>query len=162
VQLQEIPAALTMLASASKEAETSEHETETTEVESGFDISEQRDAPGSPTVLRCPECNGALWELEDGELQSYACRVGHVFSTDSLLGRQEDAVERAIWSAVRLLEEQATLNNRLADRLELRGDARSPARFRDRARVAEEQAALIRHTVLDPRRADEHMEREAG
>jgi two-component system chemotaxis response regulator CheB len=105
IPLQEIPAALTMLTGASEEAETSEHETEATEVESGFDISEQRDAPGSPTVLRCPECNGALWELEDGDLQSYACHVGHVFSADSLLGEQEDAVERAIWSAVRLIPE---------------------------------------------------------
>ena len=160
--LHEIAGALTMLTSGNEEAETSEQETEATEVESGFDISQQHDAPGSPTVLRCPECNGALWELEDGELQSYACHVGHVFSADSLLGEQEDAVERAVWSAVRLLEEQTTLNNRLADRLEQRGDVRSPARFRSRAAVAEEQAALIRHTLLDRRESDESLEREAG
>jgi len=159
--LHEIAPELTMLTSASEEAETGDNETEATSVESGFDVSEQHEAPGSPTVLRCPECNGAPWELEDGDLQSYAFHVGHVVSADSLLGEQEDAVERAVWSAVRLLEEQANLNNRLADRPEQRGDARSPARFRGKARVAEQQAALIRGALLDRAEPDEAREREA-
>ena len=32
---------------------------------------------GTPTAFSCPECSGTLWELEDGQLLRYRCRVGH-------------------------------------------------------------------------------------
>jgi two-component system, chemotaxis family, protein-glutamate methylesterase/glutaminase len=150
IPLREIAERLTMVVERPQEAAVPEDDRiDQTELESGFDISEVREAPGEPTAFRCPECGGALWELDDGDASSYACHVGHTFSVDSMLEEQGNAVERALWSAVRMLEERASLVEGLAQRMEQRGHSRSPARWEAKGRVAREQAALIRRALLE-------------
>jgi two-component system chemotaxis response regulator CheB len=73
---------------------------------------------GNPSGFACPECGGALWELTEGELLRFRCRVGHAFSSDTLLAEQSDSVEEALWMALRALEENAALPRRLAGRAE--------------------------------------------
>lgn len=34
------------------------------------------DKPGKPSVFGCPECGGVLWEMDEGPLPRYRCRVG--------------------------------------------------------------------------------------
>src|SRR5262249_56001745 len=120
-----------------------------TELEAGYDITELHEAPGGPSVLRCPDCGGALWEHVDGGVTGFSCHVGHTYSADSLLEEQGDAVERAIWTAVRMLEERAALVDRLADRMQRSGNTRSRRRFEEQARTAEQQARLIRRTLFE-------------
>jgi two-component system, chemotaxis family, protein-glutamate methylesterase/glutaminase len=142
---------LTMLVGTPEEADMPDDENvHETDLEAGFDIDDVREAPGDPSPFVCPECGGSLWEHEDGDAASYVCHVGHAFSAESLLDGQVDGVERALWSAVRQLEEHAALVNRLAERMRARGQERSSERFRERARVADEQADLIRRTLLEP------------
>jgi two-component system, chemotaxis family, protein-glutamate methylesterase/glutaminase len=54
---------------------------------------------GNPSPFTCPECNGSLWEVHEGEVVRYRCRVGHSYSEDAMIGEQgsaaEDALERA-------------------------------------------------------------------
>jgi two-component system, chemotaxis family, protein-glutamate methylesterase/glutaminase len=69
---------------------------------------------GSPTAFACPSCNGALWEFHDGDLSRYRCHTGHAFSPESLLAEQSYAIEEALYSALRALEEKATALRRLA------------------------------------------------
>jgi two-component system chemotaxis response regulator CheB len=101
---------------------------------------------GPPTGLTCPECKGPLWQVEEGELMRYRCRVGHGYSEDSLLIEQGSAVEAALWSALESLEERAVFLSRVAQR---HGD-RSP-RLRDRfegaAVDAVARAELIRKAL---------------
>ncbi len=35
---------------------------------------------GTPSVFTYPECNGTLWELQEGGLPHFCCRVGQAFS----------------------------------------------------------------------------------
>jgi two-component system, chemotaxis family, protein-glutamate methylesterase/glutaminase len=77
----------------------------------GFDV----DRVGKRSVFSCPECNGALWEMEEGVLQ-YRCHVGHAYSAKSLHEAQSTTIEQSLWSALRALKESAALDSRLAER----------------------------------------------
>ena len=104
--------------------------------------------PGEPSGFACPECGGALWELRDGELIRYRCRVGHAFSPDTLLAEQSDALEAALWSALRALEERAALAHKMAERADRRGNALIAEKFRGQVSESEAHAGLIRKVIL--------------
>jgi two-component system, chemotaxis family, protein-glutamate methylesterase/glutaminase len=38
--------------------------------------------------FRCPEFSGALWELREGQLVRYRCRVGHSYSEQAMVEAQ--------------------------------------------------------------------------
>lgn len=145
------PELATLAAARERAATSGDGSIPDTALEAGFDIAETREALNeSPTPLRCPECGGALWELADGDHQSYACQVGHTYSVDSLVDEQRDAVERTVWSAIRILEERAELLTRLAERMKVGGREPSRESLERRAGQAEEQAATIRQLLLVP------------
>jgi len=102
------------------------------------------DRPGTPSVFSCPECHGTLWELDEAGLLRFRCRVGHVYSPDSMLAAQTDEVDRALWTALRTLEERAALAHKLAERGRERSHRWLDQAFSVRAREAEKEAAQIR------------------
>lgn len=109
-----------------------------------------KNPPGRPASLSCPDCGGVLWESEDGNLLHYRCHVGHAFSEESLLAKQSDALEIALWGALRALEEKADLSRRLAERMRRRGGVpRAVQQFEATARDAEHGSNLIRASLLD-------------
>lgn len=126
--------------------------------EFNLDVIAAADHPGKPSGWGCPDCGGALWEIDERELIRFRCRVGHAWSVNSLLAEQSHAVEIALWSALRALEERAALSIRLADRLDGRGGGRSAERFREQAHESRSRAALIRRVLIqgepDAERAD--------
>jgi two-component system, chemotaxis family, protein-glutamate methylesterase/glutaminase len=112
-------------------------------------LEDEEDRPGIPSAFGCPDCGGVLWEQPDGELDRFRCRVGHAWSALSLLAKQSHALEEALWVALRALEEKASLANRLAARMEKRGNDRSATAFRTRAEAAHNQAAVLRRLLLE-------------
>jgi len=102
---------------------------------------------GKLSALTCPECNGALWELRDGELLRFRCHVGHAFSAESLIAEQSEALENALWVALRSLEENAALSRRLAERAGKHNHTTSMTQFEKNARQVEEHAAIIRRVL---------------
>jgi two-component system chemotaxis response regulator CheB len=96
---------------------------------------------GEPAELSCPECGGPLWEKGEGQFVHFACRVGHVYSPESLIAEQGTSLERALWSATRGLYERADLYRRLARRAE--GKGALVERFERRASAAEEHAKAV-------------------
>jgi two-component system, chemotaxis family, protein-glutamate methylesterase/glutaminase len=110
---------------------------------------EHEELPELTSGFTCPDCHGALWELRDGELIRFRCRVGHTFSPDSLLEGQSEALERALWSAIRGLEERAALTRQLGQRMRERGILSTATRFDERAQEMEQQATLLRQYVLN-------------
>ena len=105
------------------------------------------DRPGHPSVFTCPECHGTLWEVDDGGVLRFRCRVGHVYSTDSMLSAQTDEVDRALWVALRTLEERAALSQKLAERGRDRGQHWVDQAFTARAQETELEAAQIRELL---------------
>jgi two-component system chemotaxis response regulator CheB len=105
------------------------------------------DRPGGPpTSFTCPECQGPLWQVEEGDVARYRCRVGHRYSEESLLIEQGTAVEAALWSALEALEERAEFLKRVAHR---HGDRRPHLRdrFESAASDALGRAELIRRAL---------------
>jgi two-component system, chemotaxis family, protein-glutamate methylesterase/glutaminase len=102
---------------------------------------------GAPTELACPECGGALWEREDGDLVRFGCRVGHVYSPESLVAEHGKALEQALWAALRGLEERADLYRRMSRRAQVAGRESIQRRFHKRSESAERHAAAIREAI---------------
>jgi two-component system chemotaxis response regulator CheB len=74
------------------------------------------EALGSRTYFTCPACNGTLWEIAKDAPLRYRCHIGHAFTANSLLLEQTHALENALWSAIRLMEEKVSFARRLAQR----------------------------------------------
>jgi len=111
------------------------------------DIAEMDSRLGPPSGLTCPDCGGALWQIEEGSLMRYQCHVGHRYSSESLLMHQDEHVEGALWTAVRALEERADLRRRMASQTEAAGLAAVSESFAEQAQHAEEQANQIRDVL---------------
>lgn len=108
--------------------------------------------PGTPSPFGCPDCGGVLWEVDDGSIKRYRCRVGHAYSPATLLVTQSERLEAALWAALRGLEEKAALSRRLAAHAQNRAHERSAAGFTAQADEAEAQARLIQQMLTDSRR----------
>jgi two-component system chemotaxis response regulator CheB len=108
---------------------------------------ELNEGPGAPSVYTCPECSGTLWEVEDGKLVHFRCRVGHAYSIESLMAEQSTSLETALWIALRSLEEKWSLAERMTERAQRQGHQMAAARFREQAREAAQSASIIRQAI---------------
>jgi two-component system chemotaxis response regulator CheB len=97
---------------------------------------------GQPTAFTCPDCGGSLWELEEGELMRFRCRVGHAFSPAAMLEAESDMVEAALWQSVRVLKESAAVCRRIARRA-----GALHKEFSERAEQRERYAEVIREFI---------------
>lgn len=110
---------------------------------------------GSPSVFACPECHGILWELKNGTLTRFRCRVGHSYSPDTLSHDLSDGSERALWAAMRALEEKAAMQRRTAD--SFKGNKTMAGRLRDQSVADDAHARVIRDMIF---RRDAELEAE--
>ncbi len=105
------------------------------------------DELGAPSDLVCPTCQGVLTESELQGFRVFRCHVGHSFSIESIASEQAESVERALWAAVRALDESASLARRV-------GNSSSGAmqrRFEEKAETLGDQADVIRQLLLHGR-----------
>jgi two-component system, chemotaxis family, protein-glutamate methylesterase/glutaminase len=109
---------------------------------------------GKVSKLTCPDCNGALWEINDAEILRFRCHVGHAFSAESLSDGQTQMLEVALWSAVRALEEQMLLARRIVDRARGANQTRAAKLFETRAREAEAHSSVLRQLLLSAEKGD--------
>jgi two-component system chemotaxis response regulator CheB len=103
---------------------------------------------GPPSPYTCPECGGTLWESDTGKLLTYDCHTGHGFTAESLVASQTVALEDALWSALRALEEHASLQRRMAEHARRGGLEALGQRYDQRMQAAEERSAIIRQALL--------------
>jgi len=116
--------------------------------ELNLDTLQQDERPGTPSGFACPECGGPLWELQEENLLRFRCRVGHALSAESLSAEQSEAMESALWSALRALEESTALTRRMLQRSRQSNHSLIAQRYEERLREAEQNAALLRQLLL--------------
>jgi two-component system chemotaxis response regulator CheB len=105
------------------------------------------DVLGKPSRFTCPECHGALWEIEDGTMLRYRCHVGHAFTADAVLSTQGEEIERLLGTLQRSHQERAALARRMADRERARNRDNLADHLEKRAGDYEEDALLVRELL---------------
>lgn len=152
LSLSDIPSALVQLASqeVQQQAQSVSNEMEMEADMASLELGAMQNSarPGIPSAFGCPECGGVLWELNEDRLTRFRCRTGHAYSIHSLLAKQDDGLEDALWNALRALEEKAALTKRMAKRARDRQQLYSTERFTQQAHSAQEQATLLREILL--------------
>lgn len=103
---------------------------------------------GEPAPLSCPECGGPVWEIREGDGSRYRCRVGHAFTAAAMVTEQDVALERALWVALRTLEDRGRTLNRLAEQETSRGRERTASAYGQRAKEARTDAERVRAVLL--------------
>lgn len=106
------------------------------------------DRAGAPSGYACPECHGVLWEVDEGGVLRFRCRVGHAYSIETLLAEQGSGMDAALWAAYRALEERAALTERMAERMRDRGQPALHRRYQEQAEEARARAELIRKVLM--------------
>ncbi|MGY1592222.1 chemotaxis protein CheB [Geodermatophilus sp. SYSU D00708] len=122
-------------------------ETETAMAELDGDTFDDEDRPGVPSGFGCPTCHGALFAITEGAMERYRCRVGHAWSPEALAEEQSQALEGALWMALRGLEERAALSLQMGRRAQERGHQHSALRFQQRHDEVQDAAALLRRLL---------------
>jgi two-component system chemotaxis response regulator CheB len=99
---------------------------------------------GELSPFTCPECNGTLWEINDGSMLRYRCHVGHAFTADSVLAARAVELDRMLEGLLRSHQERAALVRRVADHeRKLQNDSLAKL-FDQRAAEYEYDAEVVR------------------
>lgn len=105
---------------------------------------------GKPSTFSCPECGGVLWEIQDNTFLRFRCRVGHAFSAENVLLEQGEQIEKALWSALKALEEKSSLSRRMAQHARENQQYRSALYLETNAQQVEQDAFVLRQLLLRP------------
>jgi len=109
--------------------------------------------PGATTPrpgYTCPDCQGTLTEMagESGRHGHYRCRIGHAWSAEALLGARDAEFQRALWTALRSLDEKAALAARLRGESALRRHLLLVERYSGTARECTSAAETLRRFLI--------------
>jgi two-component system chemotaxis response regulator CheB len=124
-----------------------------------FDMSEieNENRKGQPSSFACPDCGGVLWEIDENNFMRFRCRVGHAYTARHLGAQQRHAIEAALWSALRALEENASLYRRMAERAANSLHETVFNTFTERADNINSNARVLRDFLLSVNRDGEEM-----
>jgi two-component system chemotaxis response regulator CheB len=103
---------------------------------------------GRPANLVCPECHGALGEIEEGDDVRFRCHSGHAYSEDALAYFMAEDVARALASALRALQERAMFFSKMADTSREAQNHLLLKRYTDRADEITRQAKVIQELLV--------------
>lgn len=112
---------------------------------------------GQPSEFSCPECGGVLWEVEQGELLRFRCRVGHAYTADHLQTSQRLAIETALWAALRALEESLSMYRRLSTRAKAADNEFTAQLYDERIHTTETNTRVLQEFLLN---VNDHQEAE--
>jgi two-component system chemotaxis response regulator CheB len=109
-----------------------------------------------PVALTCPECGGALREVEGTAVKQYRCHTGHGFGAEEVLDGQIEEVDHALGVALRVLNERIELCRRMTEDARAGGRSLGLAHWERLKHEAEEQFCVLQQFLArSPARAAE-------
>jgi two-component system chemotaxis response regulator CheB len=103
----------------------------------------------APSRYTCPDCHGVLFELDAGPGRRFRCPAGHAWSVTGLLAERGQALESALWMALRSLEDKAALTAQLAAGARGSGHELTATRLAGEAAESGAAAGLVRRLLVD-------------
>lgn len=104
---------------------------------------------GEFTPFTCPECNGALIKLVEGNLIRYRCHTGHSFLPSSLLTEVTQSVEVKLWQALKNLEEMVMLMEESAKEQAKLNNFEASDEFLEKAEIGRKRADSLHNFIFD-------------
>lgn len=98
----------------------------------------------SPSTFTCPDCHGTLWQLKGGGPKRFRCHTGHAYTFRALVATQGEAVEDALWAALRALQEKEKM---LWDLHMGTADQQVAEQYAEQATFVSEQLAVLRRML---------------
>jgi two-component system chemotaxis response regulator CheB len=108
---------------------------------------EEMDRVGSRSGFACPDCHGAMWEIDEGELVRFRCHVGHTYTDEMMSVALDENLRRSLGSAMRVLEERRGLARSLEMQAEKNGRPALAASWAERADEFQRELEIIRQSV---------------
>jgi two-component system, chemotaxis family, protein-glutamate methylesterase/glutaminase len=99
------------------------------------------------TRMVCPECGGALAQVDLPQISYFRCHIGHQYAPRTLAAAQADAAESKLWGAVAAMEEQAALQHYLRKLDSAKRATTSPDEHEQFAQRISERAGILREQV---------------
>ena len=96
-----------------------------------------------PVALTCPECGGAMRRSGNGPVEEFRCHTGHRFGVGEVADGQRSALEEALVTAVRVLNERAELCRQMMDNASAAGRDMGVAYWQRLKREADEQLGVL-------------------
>ncbi len=124
---------------------------ETVEEAAPLESALRSDQQGEASAFTCPDCSGTLFEIHDAGHVRYRCRVGHGYSDGTMLSAQAASTERALWVALRALEERSALLRKLAADARRRGHPGVGSLFDDRLAAVDADVRVVHELVTSGR-----------
>jgi two-component system chemotaxis response regulator CheB len=107
----------------------------------------EMDRLGKRSPLTCPDCQGVMWKIDDGDLIRYRCHVGHAYTAELMSLALDENLRRALASAVRGLEERLALAEKLQTDAEERQRPTPAATWRRRVTEYQQNLDVIRGAI---------------
>jgi two-component system chemotaxis response regulator CheB len=103
---------------------------------------------GKRTTYTCPDCNGAIWQIGDDEPLKLRCHVGHSFTGELFSSGQSQAIETALWTAIRIMEEKVTFSRQLAQRKRKQNMVDAAATYDREADALDNEVTKVRDLIV--------------
>jgi two-component system, chemotaxis family, protein-glutamate methylesterase/glutaminase len=119
------------------------------------------DGLGRRSVLSCPDCGGVMWEIDEDDVVRYRCHVGHTYTAELMSMALDDALRRALASALRALEERVALARKLHKQAIDSGHRLLADNWAQKTREFEREMDVIRDSIQRMDQLAANYEREA-
>lgn len=106
-------------------------------------------AVGKPTPFTCPDCGGALWEIDEKNHHRFRCHTGHSYTESDYDIKQSEKLESALWVALRMMQERLALLKKLQAENETKGMKNIASFQAQRVSELNEHINKIKEIIMD-------------